>query len=400
MTTPAKAAAPTESLLELRVSCGGPGQDVGLRLAAAAARSGPADGIRLDCVHEANPGCLELEEGLRYLARRRGLAFAACRAGRRRVSGPERSTRRAAPPTKPVRVLVTGSQGQIGRVMTRLLRDLGIKHAGLDVGEGEGAYLRCDLTKPDARALAEFCRPVTHVVHLASRISREKDLSGYAEQRRLNVDGTLALLDALPANLRHFAYASTMTVYGDCGERPVSEERPPEPSCVYALTKLAAERRLEEACARRGIPAALLRYSSVYGPGTPPDRAIPHMASRILAGEPPELRGGGRAVRDYLYIDDLCRATLAASLREARGVFNIGTVRGVSAAELARSLCRLAGSDAEPVPVDEPVDEQAAASLVYDISKARRELGWRPCVTFEAGLEAVIRELRSKGGAP
>jgi UDP-glucose 4-epimerase len=302
----------------------------------------------------------------------------------------------------PAVVLVTGAAGQIGRALGRLLDEKGIARRGVDVVEapGDAPFLRCDLSDPAGiAALREFCRPVTHAVHLASRITNEKDLAAcYARQYALNVGGTLNLLEALPAGLRHVAFASTMTVYGAPRSLPVRESHPVAPNCVYALCKLAAERFLAEFAGGRGIPAAVLRYSSAYGPGPFVPRAIPRMIRRLLDGEPPEVFGDGSVRRDYIYVDDLCRATLQACRLEADGVFNVGTGIGTSSAELAAMLSRLAGARLQPRRVGGALDAQAASSLWFDIAKMRRELGCSPEVSLEDGLAATIRHFQKEGG--
>jgi nucleoside-diphosphate-sugar epimerase len=119
------------------------------------------------------------------------------------------------------------------------------------------------------------------------------------------------------------------------------------------------------------------------------------MITRLLEGQAPEIYGEGASRRDYIYVDDLCQATLKASLNEAAGVFNIGTGIGTSSAELAQLLVRLTGATVEPVRVHRDLDAQATSSLIYEIGKMRRELGFVPAVTLEEGLARTIAYLRS-----
>lgn len=382
--------------------------------AARVAESAPA--LAHVCFLAAEPASVEgrvAEDALRYLASERGAPFAVVRAPAADFAGGEDSQRlaalaaaacaerlvgeRRAPAPQRV-VLVTGAAGQIGRTLSAMLDAGGIAHRGLDfVAPPAGStapYLRTDLSASGAEdALREFCAPVTHVVHLAGRITNAKSLAEcYREQHALNVEGTLRLLQALPPSLRHFAYASSMTVYGNRQSAPfVDELQPLEPNCVYALMKVAVERHLTEFSKRSGAKVALLRYTSAYGPGPASGRAIPAMIVRLLGGQAPEVHGDGGARRDYIYVDDLCRATLEASLREYDGVLNVGTGVGVSVAELAELLVRLTGSPCKPVFSGKAVDSQGASSLVYDIGRMRKELGYEPETTLEEGLRRTIR---------
>jgi UDP-glucose 4-epimerase len=296
-------------------------------------------------------------------------------------------------PGEPV-FLLTGAAGGIGRMMGRELARRGIAYKGADVvtSAGPGPFLKCDLADPAARgALREFCADVTHVIHLAGRVSNEKRISAaYAEQHRMSVTGTLNLLGALGPSARHVAFASSMTVYGRPKRLPVDETHPLEPSCVYAVCKVAAERHLAAHARRTGLRAASLRYTGIYGPGDGAKRAIQTMIQAVLEGRPPEVHGDGSVRRDYMYHEDLCRVTVDAALKEADGVFNVGTGRGTSVAELARLILKLSGRGGEPVFVPKQLDAQSASSMVFDVSKLSAALGGLQLTPIEEGLARTI----------
>lgn len=387
-------------------------------VAAAAAAAEAAAGLKHVCLLGPDrPGAraLAVEDALRYLAVQRGVPLTVLRAGLEAFADGAPASRLAAlavssalsgvagalslPREAKPMVLVTGAAGAIGRTIGRMLQEQGIAHRGVDLAPPPACglypeYLQCDLAAA-APALAEFCGPVTHVVHLASRVNNIKSLAeSYGEQYKVNVTGTLNLLKALPRTVRHLSYASSMTVYGNTAAAAVDESHPVQPNCVYALTKLAAERLLLEEGAKAGVKIAVLRYTGAYGPGSVAGRAIPNMILRLLDGRAPEIYGEGKARRDYIYVDDLCRATLRAALREAEGIFNVGTGVGVSAVELAGLLIRLTGAAVTPEVSGRPVDAQAASSMIYDIGKMKRELGFTPEVTLEDGLSRTIRHFR------
>jgi len=147
-------------------------------------------------------------------------------------------------------VLVTGAAGRIGSAMVELLRSLKVERRCLDLAPSrrpvEEPWKLCDLAElSDPEGLRAFCRPVTHVIHLASRVTNSKDFAAtFPSQFRIEVLGTLNLLRALPSSARHVAYASSMTVYGAPEHLPVGEDHPLRPSCVYALCKVVTEQHL------------------------------------------------------------------------------------------------------------------------------------------------------------
>ncbi len=299
-------------------------------------------------------------------------------------------------------VLVTGAAGRIGSAMVELLRSLKVERRCLDLAPSrrpvEEPWKLCDLAElSDPEGLRAFCRPVTHVIHLASRVTNSKDFAAtFPSQFRIEVLGTLNLLRALPSSARHVAYASSMTVYGAPEHLPVGEDHPLRPSCVYALCKVVTEQHLAAFTRERGIPAAALRIASVYGPGAPDRRAIGAMIERALSGRPIEIFGDGTVRRDYIYVEDVCSAALAVSIAGLDGPLNVGTGQGTSAAELAAAISRLAGSARAPVLVPKELDEQAAASMVFDIRRLTGATQFSPRVSLEEGLSRIIAGLRDR----
>ncbi len=126
-------------------------------------------------------------------------------------------------------------------------------------------------------------------------------------------------------------------------------------------------------------------------------RAIPQMIREALGGRPPVIHGAGDVERDYIFLDDVCRATAQAALREVSGVFNIGRGEGVSIARLAEEIVRLSGAPFGPKRVPAELDAQAAASMVFDIEKMRSIIGYEPQVPLEEGLQRTIEHCRKEG---
>lgn len=284
-------------------------------------------------------------------------------------------------------ILITGISGQIGTRMAGMLAGRGVRFSGLDIAPPrvDCPFFRYDLTSPaEGPELAEFLAPVTHVVHLASVMSVADDVSAqFDEHFRVNVVGLTHLLRALPPGIEHFAFASSMTVYGVPERMPVDEGHPTRPNNLYALGKLAAERYLRLHARAAGLPTALLRYSSVYGPGAITHRAVPNMIETVLDGGVPHINGTGATVRDYVYIDDVVEATLAAGRLCADGVFNVGSGRATSVAEVARTVLDELAPEREPVYDASRPD---GYDMHYSVQRMVRELGCPPRVGFAEGI--------------
>jgi UDP-glucose 4-epimerase len=300
--------------------------------------------------------------------------------------------------------LVTGAAGHLGRIMGRMLGELGLAWRGVDRIPHDGCpapFLVCDLSDPGATGrLRRFCRGTTHVIHLAGRITNCRSIeASYAEQFQISVLGTLNLLKALGPETGHFSFASSMTVYGVPRTLPVHESHPVEPNCVYALCKLAAERYLSAHAKSAGRRVCLLRYSSAYGPGPADGRAIQSMIARVLSGAMPIVKGDGLVQRDYIFQDDLCRVTIAAALQGASGVLNVGSGRGTASVELAYKVLDLLDAEGRPEFVEREPDGPVASSMVYDITKMRALMGDAPLTTLDEGLALTIEHCKRRQAA-
>lgn len=203
-------------------------------------------------------------------------------------------------------------------------------------------------------------------------------------------------------------FASTATLYGMTETFPVSEEEPPRPITNYDLHKLFAEQQLHLATGQGILEGVALRLGNVYGPSegssSAGDRGILNRMTRAaLAGEKLGLFGGGNYTRDYVYIDDVIRAFLAAGT--AAGVagraLNVATGRGVTVAEafrlVADRVAKVTGVRVEVEAADWPAgaDRIEFRNFIADIG-ALSETGWRPLVSLEEGVDRLIADLRPK----
>lgn len=219
-----------------------------------------------------------------------------------------------------VSVLVTGSNGRLGRAITRIAAG-GTSVLGMPGPRG-GAGRSPDITDANgiAAAIAE-ARPRA-IIHLAAIVGAACEADA-ARTEAVNVAGARNVVAAAQRyGVERVVFASTSAVYGDQRRRPVSEKDQPEPSGAYAMSKLRAE---EAIATYRGVNVDVLRVFNIYGPGMP-DSLVARLQSATIDA-PARLSGLDSFVRDYVHVDDVARAFLAAARSSAAGVrtFNVGS---------------------------------------------------------------------------
>ena len=261
-------------------------------------------------------------------------------------------------------------------------------------GQEQVKFLPCDLGDPASlEAHRNSLQQVRSVVHLGGfvlRSSRPED-DNPLEAIRLNVEGTIHLLQHLPASLASFCYTSTLDVYGVPQCIPVTEDHPTRPATFYAASKLATENLLRVWEQRTGIPVTILRLSQVYGPEDSSNKAIPAFIKAILRGEPLIVMGDGSDVRDYVFVDDVVSAVLRALAQGVSGTFNIANGQGCTIGEIASMLLRLAGNPYSPTYKPSP---RPPVHMVLNIERAKAHLGYEPRVTLTEGLRQTVEGCR------
>lgn len=285
-------------------------------------------------------------------------------------------------------VAVTGATGFLGRHVIRELRNAG--HVVRPFGRNRtGAHLvRLD-TEDSAAPLAEQLDGVVAMVHLAGRLSTDPStsLQQYLEP---NVGLTeQVLLAAMTAGVSKFVFSSSRLVYPPDLGRPAIEADRPAPTSNYGLSKLFAEQLCESYTARTGITTLSLRIAQVIGGDTGARGVLATFARAARNGGPIVIAGSGRAVRDFVHVDDVARA-IHAAIERTTGVpvVNVGGGSPQTIRELALTAARVAGLPEEKVRhTTSPDDDLSNWSL--DISLARRELGWEP----EHSLDSMILDV-------
>ena len=304
-----------------------------------------------------------------------------------------------------MRTLVTGGAGFIGsNLVDRLVAD-GHEVTVVDdlasgrlenlteaLGSGRVAHADTDVAGTDLAAVVADARPEV-VYHLAAQIDVRRSVADPAHDARVNVLGTVALARAaLDAGCRRLVFASSGgTVYGepDPADLPVREDHPPLPTSPYGVSKRTAEDYLDSFAPLYGLEPVSLRLGNVYGPRQDPHGeagVVAIFCNRLLSDEPVTIFGDGRQTRDYVHVDDVVAAFLAAGERpQAAGArVNIGTGVETSVLELYAALRSVAGFG--PEPTFAPARQGELQRIALDAAAAGPALGWRPRISLAEGL--------------
>lgn len=297
------------------------------------------------------------------------------------------------------RVLVTGGAGFVGSNVVARLVAAGARVTVLDdFATGSRTALRpfADVTVvegsvEDEDVVRRLVREAEIVLHLAARniiVSTRNPRDDF----RTNVGGTLAvLLAARETAVTRVVYSSSASVYGNSRYLPVNEDDLPNLLSPYAVSKFAGESYCRAFHESYGLPAAVVRYSNVFGPGQSPSNPYCGVIARFFeaarAGRALQVHGDGQQTRDFTYVDDAVEATLAAAVhpRAVGEVFNVGTGFETAVNGLAEAVRQVSGC---AVPI-EHVDRRDIDNIrrrVLNIEKIRRTLHWVPQVTLHQGL--------------
>jgi len=238
---------------------------------------------------------------------------------------------------------------------------------------------------------------VFHLIHTTVPASSNQNIYLDAEN---NILPTIRLLEACRQNgVKKVVYVSSGgTVYGRPERVPVVEEHPTNPTSAYGVSKLAIEKYLTLYEDLYGIKSLILRVANPFGPHHKQRKqqgVVNTFLSKALANELIEIWGDGHVVRDYIYIDDVLRALLAASTYSGKyRVFNIGSGEGMSLQDVLTGVenamhRKVAVQYLQPRVFDVPVN-------VLDCSRASVEMNWRPVTSFQAGLQRTLDWYRAR----
>ena len=306
-------------------------------------------------------------------------------------------------------LLITGGAGFIGSNLVRYLLEYrdepivvldALTYAGnLESLEGAIDGVRChfvkgSITDPDMVGETIRKHQVSTILHLAAESHVDRSIASAAPFIETNVQGTLVLLEAAREhNVKRFVHVSTDEVYGSLepGDAPFTEQSQIDPSSPYSASKAASDHLVQAFVRTHGLDAVITRCSNNYGPYQFPEKFIPLMILNARDGRELPIYGDGRQVRDWLHVEDHCRAIVLAMENGIAGhVYNIGGHGERENIAVARQILTDLDRSEDLLThvTDRPGHDRRYA---IDPTLAENELGWKPAWTFEAGLEATIQ---------
>ena len=320
-----------------------------------------------------------------------------------------------------MKLIVTGGAGFIGSAVVRLAVSRGHEVVNVDaltyaacldnVAEAaespDYAFVEADIRDRAAMNAAFADHRPDAVMHLAAESHVDRSIDAPGTFIDTNVTGTYTLLEAArgyweqagrPEGFR-FHHISTDEVFGSLGATgKFTEETPYDPRSPYSASKAASDHLVRAWHETYGLPVVLTNCSNNYGPYHFPEKLIPVVILNALAGQPIPVYGAGENVRDWLYVEDHADALLLVLEQGRVGrSYNIGGENEARNIDLVRMICglldRLRPGSAPHADLITFVDDRPGHDLRYAIDPARirTELGWRPSVTLEQGLEKTVR---------
>ncbi|MBO9309463.1 MAG: NAD-dependent epimerase/dehydratase family protein [Chloroflexi bacterium] len=300
-----------------------------------------------------------------------------------------------------MRFLVTGGAGFIGSALANRLAAEGHEVRVLDdLSAGDPSRLHADVSFArgdvnDIPKLWTLLQGVECVYHLAARVSVPESALYPREYNAVNVGGTVAVLEAMrDAGVRRVVFSSSGAVYGEQAQQPLHESMLPNPSSPYAVSKLAAEGYLRVMGIRWGIETVSLRIFNAYGPGQPLPAShppvIPSFLRHALRGGSIIVHGDGEQTRDYVYIDDVVAALVAAATAEGvdQQVINVGSGVETSVNELIEAISATLGKPLTPLYVRN--QDRGVSRMCADLRRAAELLGFTPKVSLAEGLALTL----------
>lgn len=299
------------------------------------------------------------------------------------------------------KAIVTGGAGFIGSHLVDTLVARGVAVTVIDredptseTRNAKADYRKMDIRDEGLRGVFQAVQPDV-VFHLAAHIDDRESMRKPVYNAEENILGSLGVFEAARiANAKKIVFASTGVAYGNVDQLPITETVLPKPLTPYGVSKLAGERYLNFYWTLYKLPYAALRIANVYGPRQDGSRecgAIAIFTRKLLRGEVPVLNNDGKTTRDYVHVDDVVAAMLAAATGDAMGIFNVGTGIGTATADVYAKVAAAVGADVVPAAGDQ---QDMVKHVALANAKAKAELGWEPRTMLDEGIARTVRWYR------
>ncbi|MFC4407940.1 dTDP-glucose 4,6-dehydratase [Haloarchaeobius iranensis] len=303
-----------------------------------------------------------------------------------------------------MRILVTGGAGFIGSNFVHYVLDEheddevvtldALTYAGSkDNLDGVLDHPRHEFVEGDIcdrDLVTDLVSDVDAIVNFAAESHVDRSIEGAKPFVTTNVQGTQTLLDAAnEANIERFLQISTDEVYGQILDGKFSEDDQLNPRNPYSATKAGADLLAQSFQTTHDLPVLITRTCNNFGPRQHPEKLIPKFIQNAAAGETLPVYGDGSNVREWIYVEDNCRA-LDLVLREGDvgGIYNIGTNAEKTNLEITEAILNAVGAEDDLI---EFVEDRAGHDQRYALNTEKIEaLGWEPKHTFEEGLERAV----------
>ena len=278
------------------------------------------------------------------------------------------------------KILVTGSDGFIGRAVVKRLLAEGFCIEGLDLAQGDITRSGCF----DTYQGSDFF----HVVHLAGKTFVPDSWKNPAAFYNINLMGTVNVLEFCRNTRAGLTYISSY-LYGLPEYLPVDEEHPVKSYNPYSHSKLIADNTCQFYARNFGLNVSVLRPFNAYGPGQPSHFIIPEIIQKVTDPAVEEIQVLDlRPKRDYVYVDDLAEAVFL-SIKGKSGIYNVGSGSSVSVGELIEIVMKLSGIN-KPYSGRGTQRQNEIFDLYAGIDRIRTDLGWQPKTSFEEGLRRCL----------
>jgi UDP-glucose 4-epimerase len=311
-----------------------------------------------------------------------------------------------------MRIVVTGGAGFIGSHFVDALLAGGHQVLVVDSLWSHGGgrrenvpaaaeFVEMDIRDPGLSAIIDRFKPEI-ISHHAAQHSVAIGARDPKYDADVNVMGTLNVLEAgVKAGVRKVTFASSAATYGDVDRMPVDENSPQTPISPYGITKMITEHYLRFYKLQYGVDYTILRYGNVFGPRQDPNGeagVIAIFAARFLRHEGIRIDSDGEQTRDYVYVDDVVRANVAALTKGSGEIYVIGAGRTTSVNAIYQTLVKATGFEA---PITRaPRRDGDAREVYFNPAKAARELDWKAEVSLLDGMHATVDYFRAQLKAP